>query len=204
VGARLFLLKSFYSLTLTAGITAIALLSHTSPSYPLTARNFSILASFAVGLPALILSVVNRRPNPPAARLVPELLRLTVPGGIIAGVFALAAFSLSRNFMSASLIQSRSVTTLVLAIISLTFIPCAEVASASGRRRLRLSTLLAAALATTFPIAFATPLLRVLYDLAPLPLNLYLTAIAIGALGALALIGSTLITRPKQKPFDTM
>jgi cation-transporting ATPase E len=200
VGARLFLLKSFYSLTLTAGITLVALLSDTSPSYPLTARNFSILASFAVGIPALILSVVNRQPNPPAARLVPELLRLTIPGGAIAGTFALAAFTLTRNFMGASLIQSRSVTTLVLAIITLTFIPCAEVASASGRRRLKLSIWMAIGLASAFPIAFATPLLRVLYDLTPLPANLYFTAAITGAIGALVLIGFTVAAHPKQKP----
>lgn len=196
VGARLFLLKTFYSLTITAGITIGALVTGGDPSYPLNPRNLSALSTFAIGIPALILSVVGRRPERPRGRFVPELLRLSIPGGIIAGGIALVGFHFGRDVIGATLAESRSITTLVLAIAALTFIPCSEVITGPIRpRNLGLAIALAIGSGLVFTIVFAVRPLRILYDLVPLSLSQYALATGIGCVGAALLVVLTVAMR---------
>lgn len=196
VGARLFLLKTFYSLTITAGITVAALLTNGDPNYPLHPRNLSVLSTFAIGIPAMILSVVGRRSDRPKGRFVPELLRLTIPAGIIAGGTALVGFYLGRHFVGATLAESRGITTLALAVAALTFIPCAEATTEHGQqRRLSLAIGLAVCSGLMFPIVFAVPLLRSLYDLVPLSPAQYVLATGIGCVGAALLVALTMAMR---------
>lgn len=196
VGARLFLLKTFYSLTITAGITVAALLTDGDPNYPLHPRNLSVLSTFAIGIPAMILSVVGRRSDRPKGRFVPELLRLTIPAGIIAGLTALVGFYLGRHFIGATLAESRGITTLALAVAALTFIPCAEATTEHGQqRRLSLAIGLAVCSGMMFPIVFTVPLLRSLYDLVPLSPAQYVLATGIGCVGAAFLVALTMAMR---------
>jgi len=196
VGARLFLLKTFYSLTITAGITFAALFSGSDPSYPLNPRNLSALSTFAVGIPALILSVVGRRPDPPQGRFVPELLRLAIPAGAIAGATALVGYYLGRNLIGATLAESRVITTLALAVAALTFIPCSEAVSGPGRqRRVGLAMILAFVSGMMFVIVLAVSPIRSLYDLVPLSLSQYALATGIGCVGAALLTVLTKVMR---------
>jgi cation-transporting ATPase E len=196
VGARLFLLKTFYSLTMTAGITVVALVTGSDPSYPLNPRNLSTLSTFAIGIPALILSVVGRRPDPPQGRLVPELLRLAVPAGIIAGGTALGGFYIGRDVIGATLAESRSITTLALAVAAVAFIPCSEAITGSGRqRRLGLGIAIAIGSAVMFSLVFAARPLRILYDLVPLSAGQYALATGIGCAGAALLVALTIVIR---------
>lgn len=196
VGARLFLLKTFYSLTITAGITLAALFTNGDPNYPLNPRNLSVLSTFAIGIPAMILSVVGRRSDPPKGRFIPELLRLTIPAGVIAGGTALVGFYLGRHFIGATLAESRGITTLALAVAALTFIPCAEATTERGQQR-RLSLAIGVALCSglVLPIVFAVPLLRSLYDLVPLSPAQYMLATGIGCVGAMFLVALTIALR---------
>ena len=196
VGARFFLLKTFYSLVITGGVTAVALIGGGSPIYPLHPRNLSALATLSIGLPALVLSVANRRPDPPKGRFVPNVLRLALPAGIVVGIAAIVAFYLDRGVVGATLNQARSATTLALGGAALAFIPCAELAADRGpHRRLGLAMALALICGLAFPIIFAVPVLRAYYDVVPLDAGQYGLAFGIGGLGAAALVLLTTLVR---------
>ena len=123
---------------------------------------------------------------------VPQVLRLAIPAGIIAGATALAAFYLARNANGATLAQSRSITTVALAIVALAFIPCTEATAGKTQRRLPFAIAPAAVSALLFPIVFAVPALRTLYDLSPLHADQYALAAGVGATGAALLLALTL------------
>ena len=202
VVARLFLLKTFYSALITAAVTLIALFTGADPYYPLRPRNLSMLSTFSIGIPAFWLTIAARRPDPPSGRFISEVLRLAVPGGIIAAATALTTFYLEDLF-GAPLANARSATALAVCTVAMTFIPCAEIAAPRGReRRIGLAVFLAVAYSFAFPVIFAVPALRTVYDVVPLTLQQFAVCAVAGALGAGALIAFTFWLRRREDRRD--
>jgi cation-transporting ATPase E len=195
VVARLFLLKTFYSAMITAAVTVIALVADSDPDYPLRPRNLSMMSTFSIGVPAFFLTIASRKPERITGKFIHEVVRLAIPGGVIAAATALFTFYIERDLVHASLAASRSATALAVCAVAVVFIACAEWAVAPGReQRLGLALLLAGLSALVFPIIYATPL-RKIYDVVWLSPQQWVVALVAGLAGVVALVAVTDLVR---------
>lgn len=111
--ANLFLVKNVYSLVL-ALITAVAMVA-----YPLEPIQLTLISNLTIGIPAFFLAL-----GPNTRRYVPgflgRALRFAVPVGVVTAVCAFAGYRLVRVVdPGASVAESRTVTTVVVLIVSL-------------------------------------------------------------------------------------
>ncbi|MFB7665137.1 HAD-IC family P-type ATPase [Kitasatospora sp. NPDC056138] len=110
--AGLFLVKTVYSVLL-----ALLVVSCHVP-YPFLPRHSTVLSSLTIGIPAFFLALA---PNNERARtgFVRRVLRLAVPGGVIAGTATFTAYMLARADHATDLKADTSVATLTLFLVAM-------------------------------------------------------------------------------------
>ncbi|MFC8454394.1 HAD-IC family P-type ATPase [Kitasatospora sp. NPDC057223] len=110
--ATLFLVKTVYSVLL-----AILVICTHSP-YPFLPRHSTVLSTLTIGVPAFFLALA---PNNERARrgFVRRVLRLAVPGGVIAGTATFVAYALARANHTTDLEADTSVATLTLFLVAI-------------------------------------------------------------------------------------
>ncbi|MGW2252294.1 HAD-IC family P-type ATPase [Kitasatospora sp. NPDC001660] len=110
--AGLFLVKTVYSVLLAL------LVIFTHSPYPFLPRHSTVLSTLTIGVPAFFLALA---PNNERARtgFVQRVLRLAVPGGIIAGTGTFVAYALARADHATDLKADTSVATLTLFLIAI-------------------------------------------------------------------------------------
>ncbi|MFJ3790169.1 HAD-IC family P-type ATPase [Kitasatospora sp. NPDC090091] len=110
--AGLFLVKTVYSVLLAL------LVIFTHSPYPFLPRHSTVLSTLTIGVPAFFLALA---PNNERARtgFVRRVLRLAVPGGIIAGTATFTAYALARANHTTDLEADTSVATLTLFIVAI-------------------------------------------------------------------------------------
>ncbi|MEV4559651.1 HAD-IC family P-type ATPase [Kitasatospora sp. NPDC049285] len=110
--AGLFLVKTVYSVLLALLVVI------TQVPYPFLPRHSTVLSSLTIGIPAFFLALA---PNTERARtgFVRRVLRLAVPGGIIAGTATFVAYALARGDDETTLEADTSVATLTLFIVAI-------------------------------------------------------------------------------------
>jgi cation-transporting ATPase E len=106
--ASLFLVKTTYALffalaTVFSGVT-----------YPFLPRHLTLVGTFTIGVPAFFLALA---PNPARVRsgFLGRVLRIALPGGLLASLATFVAFLIAQNTDGLSLEQERTTATLVLA-----------------------------------------------------------------------------------------
>ena len=170
--ANLFLTKTFYAmvLALTIGVARIP--------FPFIPRHFTIISSLTIGIPGFFLALApnNRRARP---GFLTRVLRFAVPAGLVSAVAVLVAFGIARNDGDVSLEQARTVAVITLFVVTLWVL---EILA-------RPINLWRGALVATMGVAFVGALsiewFRTYFEL-PLPgAALVLSAVGIGAVGAL-------------------
>jgi len=170
--ANLFLTKTFYAmvLALTIGVARIP--------FPFIPRHFTIISSLTIGIPGFFLALApnNRRARP---GFLTRVLRFAVPAGLVSAVAVLVAFGIARNDGDVSLEQARTVAVITLFVVTLWVL---EILA-------RPINLWRGALVATMGVAFVGALsiewFRTYFEL-PLPgATLVLSAVGIGAVGAL-------------------
>ncbi|MEV7938155.1 HAD-IC family P-type ATPase [Kitasatospora sp. NPDC088264] len=110
--AGLFLVKTVYSVLLAL------LVIFTHSPYPFLPRHSTVLSTLTIGVPAFFLALA---PNNERARtgFVKRVLRLAVPGGVIAGTGTFVAYALARADHVTDLKADTSVATLTLFLIAI-------------------------------------------------------------------------------------
>ncbi|MER6300950.1 HAD-IC family P-type ATPase [Kitasatospora sp. NPDC001539] len=110
--AGLFLVKTVYSVLLAL------LVIFTHSPYPFLPRHSTVLSTLTIGVPAFFLALA---PNNERARtgFVKRVLRLAVPGGVIAGTGTFVAYALARANHTTDLKADTSVATLTLFLIAI-------------------------------------------------------------------------------------
>ncbi|MEV7929801.1 HAD-IC family P-type ATPase [Kitasatospora sp. NPDC088779] len=110
--AGLFLVKTVYSVLLAL------LVIFTHSPYPFLPRHSTVLSTLTIGVPAFFLALA---PNNERARtgFVKRVLRLAVPGGVIAGTGTFVAYALARADHATDLKADTSVATLTLFLIAI-------------------------------------------------------------------------------------
>ncbi|MEU9041939.1 MULTISPECIES: HAD-IC family P-type ATPase [unclassified Kitasatospora] len=110
--ASLFLVKTVYSVLLAL------LVIFTHSPYPFLPRHSTVLSSLTIGVPAFFLALA---PNNERARtgFVKRVLRLAIPGGVIAGTGTFVAYALARADHATDLKADTSVATLTLFLIAI-------------------------------------------------------------------------------------
>ncbi|MFE7562948.1 HAD-IC family P-type ATPase [Kitasatospora sp. NPDC057500] len=110
--AGLFLVKTVYSVLLAL------LVIFTHSPYPFLPRHSTVLSTLTIGVPAFFLALA---PNNERARtgFVRRVLRLAVPGGIIAGTATFTAYALARANHATDLESDTSVATLTLFLVAI-------------------------------------------------------------------------------------
>ncbi|MFI6447955.1 cation-translocating P-type ATPase [Kitasatospora sp. NPDC050543] len=110
--ANLFLVKTVYSVLLAL------LVIFTHSPYPFLPRHSTVLSTLTIGVPAFFLALA---PNNERARtgFVRRVLRLAVPGGVIAGTATFTAYALARANHSTDLEADTSVATLTLFLVAI-------------------------------------------------------------------------------------
>jgi len=106
--ASLFLVKTTYALffalaTVLSGVT-----------YPFLPRHLTLVGTFTIGVPAFFLALA---PNPSRVRsgFLGRVLRIAIPGGLLASLATFAAYLVAKRTEGLSLEQERTTATLVLA-----------------------------------------------------------------------------------------
>ncbi|KJY40198.1 HAD-IC family P-type ATPase [Streptomyces sp. NRRL S-495] len=110
--AGLFLVKTVYSVLLAL------LVIFTHSPYPFLPRHSTVLSTLTIGVPAFFLALA---PNNERARtgFVRRVLRLAIPGGIIAGTATFTAYALARANHATDLESDTSVATLTLFLVAI-------------------------------------------------------------------------------------
>ncbi|MGI9116972.1 MAG: HAD-IC family P-type ATPase [Gaiellales bacterium] len=110
--AKLFVVKSAFAATLilTIGVAGAA--------YPLLPRHLSLAGAFTVGIPAFVLAVAPSVGLPTKVPFLRDLLKFSVPGGIVNAIGVLAAYGIVRSMPGHDLVDARSAALLVLVLLS--------------------------------------------------------------------------------------
>ncbi|MDH6577594.1 HAD-IC family P-type ATPase [Kitasatospora sp. MAP5-34] len=172
--ATLFLVKTVYSVLLAL------LVVFTQVPYPFLPRHSTVLSSLTIGIPAFFLALA---PNNERARtgFVRRVLRLAVPGGVIAGTATFTAYMLARADHATDLKADTSVATLTLFLVAIWVL--AIVARPYTWWRLTLIGTMCGA----FALVLTVPWLSNFFQLSLVGLRDPLTGVAIAVLAGLLL-----------------
>lgn len=170
--ANLFLTKTFYALAMAIAVGIGRF------SFPFLPRHFTIISSLTIGVPGffLALSQNQRRARP---GFLARVLRFTIPAGAIAAVSTLTSFLLVKDELGTDQARTVAVITLFVVALWVLVILC--------RPFKAWKVALVAGMALAFVATLAVPGLRDYFDL-PLPSAAdVMTAVGVGACGALLL-----------------
>jgi cation-transporting ATPase E len=174
--ATLFLTKTVYSVLL-----AVLVVCWQVP-YPFLPRHLTLLSTLTIGVPAFFLALA---PNRERARphFVRRVMRYSTPAGIICGITAFAAYLVARHYYTGdgALDAETSAATLTL------FLTEAWVLAIVARPYTWWRIGLVLAMGLAFVIVLATPSLQRFFALKLVGDEVPWTAVAIAALGAVAL-----------------
>jgi len=99
------------TLILTAGIAGAA--------YPLLPRQLSLAATLTVGIPSFALALAPSTGRPPKLDFIRDLLRFSVPGGVVSGLAVLATYGATRSLPHRGVPEARTVALIVLVLVGL-------------------------------------------------------------------------------------
>ncbi len=158
--AKLFVVKSAFAATLilTVGLAGSA--------YPLLPRHLSLAALFTVGIPSFALALAPTRGRPPSSDFVKDLLRFSVPGGVVSALAVLAAFGATKSLPDRTLEDARTVAVMVLVLTGLYLILLLEdeAIEQSSQRAMGVAVLMVSLLAG-FIACFSLPSTREFFEL---------------------------------------
>jgi cation-transporting ATPase E len=170
--ANLFLTKTFYAMVLALAIGVARI------PFPFIPRHFTIISALTIGIPGFFLALA---PNNRRARsgFLSRVLRFAIPAGLVSATTVLVAFGIARNDGAVDLEQARTVAVITLFVVTLWVL---EILS----RPINLwRGALVAAMGAAFVGALSIEWFRSYFAL-PLPgTALALSAVGIGAVGAL-------------------
>lgn len=183
--AKLFVVKSAFAATLilTIGIAGA--------EYPLLPRHITLAAAFTIGIPGFVLAIAPSVGRPTNVPFLRDLLRFSVPGGVVSAIGVMAAYGITRSLPGRSLEDARSAALLVLVLIGLYLILLLEdEAIEQSQVRAWGVGLLMLALVVGLVAVFAIPPIADFFAITPPDFTEFLIvmgslAIAIGVLGAL-------------------
>jgi cation-transporting ATPase E len=170
--ANLFLTKTFYAMALALAIGVARI------PFPFIPRHFTIISSLTIGIPGFFLALA---PNNRRARtgFLTRVLRFAVPAGLVSSVAVLVAFGIARNDGDVTLEQARTVAVITLFVVTLWVLEILARPINAWRGAL------VTAMGIAFVGALSIPWFRAYFEL-PLPgASLALSAVGIGAVGAL-------------------
>jgi magnesium-transporting ATPase (P-type) len=181
--AKLFVVKSAFAATLilTVGVSGAA--------YPLLPRHLSFAALFTVGIPAFALALAPSTGRPPRRDFMRDLLRFSVPGGVVSGLAVIVAYAFARSVSDVA--TGRTVALVVLVLTGLYLVLLLEdEAMQESKVRARSVLMLMAALLIAFVLAFLIEPVRDFFALEPLgPTEILIAlaafAFAVGVFGLL-------------------
>jgi len=185
--ANLFLSKTVYGIVLSLAFAALAL------PFPFLPRQFTLVSSLAIGIPAFVLALApNRRVYTPG--VLSRIVRYAVPSGLIAAVAVLATYL--PLYQVVSLDEARSVATVVLFMVSLWIV------SALSRPLRGPRVILVAGMGVLMVLAATVPVTRTFFvlDLHANPALLY--GVAVGVLGGGLIEISYRVARRRGIVFD--
>ncbi len=181
--AKLFVVKSAFAATLilTIGVSGAA--------YPLLPRHLSFAAFFTIGLPAFVLALAPSTGRPPRRNFTRDLMRFSVPGGVVSALAVLVAYAFARSV--ADVETGRTVALVVLVLTGLYLVLLLEdEAMQESKVRARAVFTLMGAMLTAFIGAFLIQPIRDFFALATLgPIEILIAlgafAFSIGVFGLL-------------------
>jgi P-type E1-E2 ATPase len=181
--AKLFLVKSAFAATLilTIGLVGAA--------YPLLPRHLSFAALFTVGIPAFALALAPSTGRPPRRDFMRDLLRFSVPGGVVSALAVIVAYAFARSVSDVA--TGRTVALVVLVLTGLYLVLLLEdEAMQESKVRARSVLLLMGVLLLGFIGAFLLAPVRDFFALEPLgPTEILIAlgafAFAVGVFGLL-------------------
>ena len=111
--AKLFVVKSAFAATLilTIGVGG--------GGYPLLPRHLTLAAALTVGIPAFVLAIAPSVGRPANLPFLRDLLRFSVPGGIVSAIGVIAAYGITRSLPGRNLEDAQSAALLVLVLVGL-------------------------------------------------------------------------------------
>ncbi len=183
--AKLFVVKSAFAATLilTIGVSGAA--------YPLLPRHLSLAGAFMVGIPAFVLAVAPSVGLPTKVPFLRDLLRFSVPGGIVSAIGVLAAYGITRSLPGHTIADARSTALMVLILIGFYLILLLEdeAVEQSNVRAWGVGVLMAALVAGVI-VAYEIPFVADFFAISPPDFTEWLVIlgsviIAIGILGIL-------------------
>ena len=172
--ANLFITKAAYAVLLTV------LIGLAGSPFPFLPRHLTLIGTFSVGVPGFFLALA---PNHSLVRpgFLGRVLRFSLPAGAVAGAATFALYEIVRRLDGVSLDESRTSATMTLLGIGLAILLLIS-------RPLRPWKVgLAAAMAASYGVAMAWPLLREFFQLDVPSLAAWLWvlgAVAVGGIGA--------------------
>lgn len=170
--ANLFLTKTFYAMALALAIGVARI------PFPFIPRHFTIISSLTIGTPGFFLALAanNRRAR---SGFLTRVLRFAIPAGLVSAVAVLVSFGIARNDGDIGLEQARTVAVITLFVVTLWVL---EILS----RPINLwRGALVGGMGAAFVGALSIPWFRSYFAL-PLPgAALALSAVGIGAIGAI-------------------
>ncbi|MGA0123265.1 MAG: cation-translocating P-type ATPase, partial [Gaiellales bacterium] len=183
--AKLFVVKSAFASTLilTIGLSGAA--------YPLLPRHLSLAGAFTVGIPAFVLALAPSVGRPTEVPFLRDLLRFSVPGGVVSALGVLAAYAITRSLPGRTLEDARSAALLVLILVGIYLILLLEdeAVEQSQVRAWGVGVLMAVLLGG-LALAYSLPIVRDFFLITPPGLAEWVVVlgsvgISIGVLGAL-------------------
>ena len=180
--ANLFLTKSVWAMLLAIIVAVLGV------PYPFLPRHVTLAGSLAIGIPAFFFALgPNLRRYRPG--FVPRVLRFAVPAGAVIGATVVASFLMARAG-GMSLEHARTLTTLVLVLVSLAVIVILEWPLAGYRLAV------VAAMAGALVVVFAWPFARDFFALVVPTVGELVAALGVSAAAAVAI---ALLTRDARR-----
>ncbi|MEW2624922.1 HAD-IC family P-type ATPase [Streptomyces sp. NPDC048106] len=174
--ATLFLVKTVYSVLLAVLVVCWRV------EYPFLPRHLTLLSTLTIGVPAFFLALApnNERARP---HFVRQVMRYSVPGGVVAGVATFVTYLIARQHYSGPghLQAETSAATLTLFLISM------WVLAIIARPYTWWRVALVAAMAVAFLLVLVVPALQSFFALRLEGLAMPWTAVAVSVVAAAAL-----------------
>lgn len=150
--SNLFLTKSVYIFLLILAITLVGL------PFPFLPRHLTLVSDFTIGIPAFFLALAPNLQRYRRGFLV-RVLRFALPAGLAAALSVLGSFLIAASSEGVSLVQARTVATLVLLVLAFWFL------SILARPLTRLRVLLLGVLGFSLAGVLLVPILREFFAL---------------------------------------